>query len=296
MYTLPLTEFVPGKPIIIGITGRAGSGKTSTASGLMTNHNGRIDMLPNREKYDKIIEARNHFVTLRYDHITHALPLYEFASIRNTVSGVDVRDRQLWQIHSTLYDIFGPILPYDEFIELVYDIYSEPIEEDGKPRTFLQNVGAMCRAKYTDCFAEWVTRKIYERYAIQDRFYQEEDPDVRPQEAIQAFLISDTRFINEVKNIKSKPNSFVVKLTASNSEIKERLFDRDGKILSAEQLSHPSEMEMQTEEFDSYVDLFIDTDNVTLEEQIEIIHESLVQWIRSNVTINTLFIGEPINA
>lgn len=237
-------------PIIIGLSGQAGTGKTSVAEGIVPK--GRLN-----------IENSN-FI---WDHIFFALPLYELASIRTTVRGLRQKERQLYAIHNVVYDLYGgspigDIPDYDDLVELVYDIYSLPIEYDIKPRSFLQQAGDLCRNLDPDCFANWAIRKA-------KKMHQEylnglsEDAEKLPF----IVIISDVRFMNEAKAIKSTDNSILINFMASEGVRHERLFGRDGYLMSDEQKSHSSENEMHLVQEIS--DVIIDTDNMNVDQQVK---------------------------
>jgi len=60
-----MKNFIQGQPIIIGLAGKAGSGKTSVAESIVPK--GSFDT----NKYG-----------MKWDHLFYALPLYEMASIK----------------------------------------------------------------------------------------------------------------------------------------------------------------------------------------------------------------------
>lgn len=237
-------------PIIIGLSGQAGTGKTSVAEGIVPK--GRLN-----------IENSN-FI---WDHIFFALPLYELASIRTTVRGLRQKERQLYAIHNVVYDLYGgsPIgnIPdYDDLVELVYDIYSLPIEYDIKPRSFLQKAGDLCRSLDPDCFANWAIRKA-KKMQLDYINSLSEDSENLPF----IVIISDVRFMNEAKAIKSADNSILINFTASEKVRHERLFGRDGYSMSDEQKSHSSENEIHLVQ--ELSDVIIDTDNMNVEQQVK---------------------------
>lgn len=229
-------------PIIVGLSGLAGSGKTSTASTIISS-----------------VPAQS---LISWEHLYHAMPLYEFAAIKTKTVGIGAENRQLHLIHDLLKDLFHSKIPYDDMVELVYDIYAMPIEKEGKPRSFLQGLGTLLRSYDVDVFSHWVLNRSQQLFrqwrAISDE-EERENPFI--------VLISDLRMLNEVKNIKSTPNGLIIRFTASADVRADRLYLRDNKMLTEEQQAHETEMESQTKEFLSYVDFEINTDNITLEEQ-----------------------------
>lgn len=229
-------------PIIVGLSGLAGSGKTSTASTIITS-----------------VPAQS---TISWEHLYHAMPLYEFAAIKTKTIGQDVESRQLHVIHDMLRDLFRSTVSYEDMVELAYDIYAMPIDKEGKPRDFLQALGSLLRSYDVDVFSNWVLNRSNQLFRQWRSITDEEDRD-NPF----IVLVSDLRMLNEIKNIKNTPNGIVIRFAASEEVRSDRLYSRDSKLLTPEQQAHETEMESQTEEFLSYVDLEINTDNMTLEDQ-----------------------------
>lgn len=119
---------------IIGLAGRAGSGKTSVAETIVPK--GSFDSL----KYGA-----------KWDHIFFALPLYEMFSAKKNIEGHNKESRIKYAIHETLFDLYGRspigIIPdYDDLISKVNDIYNLKIDSsEYKPRSFLQKAGDICK-------------------------------------------------------------------------------------------------------------------------------------------------------
>lgn len=245
-------------PIILGISGLAGTGKTSVAEAIVPK--GRI--------------AQDSDIV--WDHIFYALPLYELASIKTNVRGLREKDRQLYEIHHVLYELFGgsPIgnVPdYDDLVELVYDIYSLPIESDVKPRTFLQKAGDLCREVRPDCFATWAVRKAK---MLNANYYRATPSEDRKPFVV---IISDVRFVNEAQSILNVDESILINFSASDEVRFNRLMSRDGYLMSEEQRLHKSENEM--DDIKHLAHAIIDTDNMTIEQQAAV----TVNYIRERV-------------
>ena len=242
-------SFKKQMPIIIGLAGKAGSGKTSVAEHFVPK--GSIDTFQYGYKWD---------------HIFYALPLYELASIKRSIKGVNQKNRQLYAIHDVLFNIYGGssigVLPdYNDLVSRVHKIYELDIEPEGvKPRTFLQKAGDICREGFEDCFSTWGILKsmnIYNSYyksLVED---EEENPFI--------VVISDVRFENEAKKILAQPNGVVVCFDASDETLNERILKRDGRLMSQDQQAHRSEQQIET--IKSISTCVINTDNMTIEEQ-----------------------------
>jgi dephospho-CoA kinase len=239
------------QPIIIGLAGKAGSGKTSVAENIVPK--GSIETF----RYG-----------IKWDHIFYALPLYEMASIKKNIQGFNQKRRKMYAIHDVLYDLYGgsslgDIPEYEQLTSMVNDICSMNIEPEGvKPRDFLQKAGDLCRSVSPDCFARWAIMKssrIYRSYMNQLAEEEQSHP--------MAILISDVRYPNEAEHILKQPNGIVVCFDASTETLNDRLFKRDGKLMNPEHSSHPSENGIETVK--EIATIVINTDGMSLEEQTE---------------------------
>ena len=136
-------QYYQYQPIILGLSGKAATGKTSVAEAIVPKA--------------QINSSEGPIV---WDHIFFALPLYEMVSTKTNIIGTKQQSRQLYSLHSIVYELFGnsPIgnIPdYDELINIVKTIYNTPLDQDGsKPRSFLQKMGDLCREFDPDCFAK----------------------------------------------------------------------------------------------------------------------------------------------
>lgn len=243
-----MEQFRNNQPIIIGLAGKAGSGKTSVAESIIPK--GSLDAV----KFG-----------YRWDHLFFALPLYEMASIKKNIMGINEKSRKLFALHSVLYELYGGsaignMPDYKKFVEMVYEIENLSIEPEGvKPRTFLQEAGDICRNNYPDCFAHWAIIKSYKLYT---QFCNEsEDID----NAKMAIIISDVRYPNEAEAIKKQPNGLIICFDASEETLNSRLLKRDGYVPTTIQSEHASENGI--EEVKKIADIIINTDNMSLEDQ-----------------------------
>lgn len=240
-------------PIIIGLCGKAGTGKTSVANIIVPSHTIKYD------KENKTI----------WDHTFFALPLYEMASIKRITKGEKQKERILFQLHEVLFDVFGnsPLYgapDYDNFISLVKEIESlpMPISDEIKPRDFLQKAGELCRDENEDCFTQWARRKAYQRCSslLND---QEEEGFYETYISI----ISDVRYRNEAEMIKAMPNGILIRFDASDEIRSDRLYKRDGYRMSEEQRTHKSEQVELIPE--TLLNAIINTDTMTAEQQAQ---------------------------
>jgi hypothetical protein len=243
-----ISNYNPDYPILVGLAGKAATGKTSVAEAIVPKAsfgNERDEMI--------------------WDHLFFAMPLYELFSIRTKIEGENKDSRQLYAIHETLYDIYGSsplgkVPKYADLIELVYAIYEESIYFEGsKPRTFLQKVGDYCRHYDPNCFASWGIRKAKKIYRENILSTENEVPH--------CILISDVRFKNEAEAILAEPNSFLIRFDADPEIRRERIFNRDNVYMTDDQMSHSSEKELDQIE-DSLFHI-IDSSNMTIEQQVD---------------------------
>jgi cytidylate kinase len=239
----------PDYPIVVGLAGKAATGKTSVAETIVP-----------KASFDKVRSG------VYWDHIFFAMPLYELLSIRTKIEGANSQSRKLFAIHETLYDLYGnstlgDMPNYYSFISLVDNINREPIDLNGaKPRSFLQKAGDLCRAHDPKCFAKWGVRKAYE---LRRDYVKSLEEDETPNPY--CVLVSDVRFENEAESILKLPNSMLILFEASDEVRRERVFSRDGVYMTDEQLSHKSEKEIDN--FTHLVDATIDSSSMSVEDQ-----------------------------
>ncbi len=241
---------IKNHPIIIGLCGNAGSGKTSVAEKIVPK--GSMQFVSSDTKWD---------------HIFYSLPLYEMASVKKNIKGQRENSRKLFALHEILYDVYGGcsignVPDYPDFINLVNEINALPIEsEDIKPRKFLQNAGDLCRKFDENCLSNWAINKAKKIYIETFRSSEE----LKDQNLI--VLISDVRYLNEAYQILKQPNGHVLYFDATQETLNERLLKRDGKIMSQNEISHSSEKEVS--QIKNIASAIISTNNLSLEEQTE---------------------------
>jgi dephospho-CoA kinase len=242
--------FQKNYPIIIGLAGKAGSGKTSVAESICPK--GSVVSVGSSD--------------IIWQHIFYALPLYELASIKKNIKGINERSRKMYAIHEVLYDLYGgtPIgfVPdYEILTAMVKQIESMTIESEGiKPRNFLQKVGDICREQRVTCFSDWAIMKSVKMHK---NYLAMLDEDTTPSPF--AVIISDVRFENEADSILRQPNGAIIVFDASEDTLNNRIIKRDGKPLSEEQKNHHSEKQIDV--IKQKASFILNTDNMTLEEQ-----------------------------
>lgn len=251
-------------PIIVGLAGKAATGKTSVAEGIVPK--GSINS-----------PIRN---GIFWDHIFFALPIYELASIRKNILGARQADRQLFAIHETVYDIFGKtalgsIPSYDDFTKLVKDIMDLPVDSANyKPRSFLQKAGDLCRQYDPECFAKWGILKatrLFFQYTRTELYEESEMP--------MAVIISDVRFKSEADSILKQPNGIIICYETSDEIRNERMMKRDGHLMTTDQKNHQSEQQM--EYIKSVSSAIIDSSTLTVEEQTEKTLDIISQYTKA---------------
>ena len=222
-----MQNYNPEYPIIVGLAGKAATGKTSVAEAIVPK-----------------ASFSNEREGMVWDHIFFAMPIYEFYSIRTKIEGIDAESRKLFATQETLYDLYGgsPIggVPdYDTFIELNRKIAATSMTDGGlKPRSYLQKIGDYCREHDEKCFAKWGIRKAGKIHREHIKYSGEED--IKPH----CILISDVRFLNEAEAILASPNGMIIMFEASDDIRKDRILSRDGVIMTEEQMSHKSEQQI----------------------------------------------------
>ena len=253
-------------PLVVGLVGIAGSGKTSTANAIAPT--AKIEHSPKGDS------------SIIWDHLYFALPLYRMANAKQQISGPKAEDRIAYEIHATLVDAFGsnPLFgapSYDQLVHMVNEIKAIPTPETGKPRHFLQYVGTdICRAYDPDVWVKWVERTIRSRYLEHLRDFSDEDK-LDQQIPHCGIIVSDCRFRNEVDMITSQPNGVLIKLNISAGRAIERQIRRDGGIsISDEQSLHASEQDIQMVPEEAY-DAIIDVDYLDFKSQVEAVKEAI---------------------
>lgn len=275
----------PNAPIIVGLAGQAGVGKTITAQHLsptaqvITNtcvcghgaleHMDNIDIIPSCTLCD--CRGINYTGAIHWTHLFFALPIYRIVTARQKITGDNARNRILYEIHEAIVDLFGrsplysAIKNYDDLIELVRYVASIPCEPPGeKARTFMQEFGSLCREYDESVFVNWINRKIQEEY----REFIREYPEDRYPGLRLGIVLSDIRFPNEATCVTDHPNGRMYKFTASPEVIRARLYDRDGKVLSEAQANHESEQSLALIPDDTF-DEIIDTSDFTVSQQAQ---------------------------
>ena len=256
-------------PIILGLAGRAGTGKTTVANILAP----KSQFSSNGELVPEVIadlEVPVFENTLVWDHRFFAMPLYKLVSIRQGTEGNMQRDRVLYQIHETLVQLFSgsPLYgapPFDDLVELTHHVAELDLPAEGKPRKFLQDVGTLCRSYDPDCFVKYARKSIYQDFIEKKTTFEREqamkaleDPDSPEKVFGYICIVSDVRMENEAKFVHEEPNGVLVRFDASPEVREERLTTRDG--------SAPQNLNHITEQMDinpDYYDYVIDTDNLS---------------------------------
>lgn len=241
----------PNYPIVVGLAGMAATGKTSAAEAIVPKAS--------------FASSKGGVV---WEHIFFAMPIYEFFSIRTKIEGTNSESRKLFNIHETLYDLYGSsplgnIPDYESFVALTKAIANKPLSFAGsKPRSFLQEVGDLCREPDPACFAKWGVRKSYQLFREYTKSISDEE-----EEKPYCILISDVRFQNEAEAILKLPNSMLIVYDASPEVRKDRIFNRDGVYMTDEQMSHKSEKEIEI--FASSASAVIDSSSMSVEQQAQ---------------------------
>lgn len=271
----------PDEPLVLGICGEAGSGKTTTATKIA-------------------IPVAMHVIggdspstpppLYHWEHLYFALPLYRMATARQNIIGDDAFSRQCYEIHDTLLEVFGRSLDYDELVDTVYEIAELPCEPEGKPREFLQLVGTdICRTLDEHCWVKWMKYKILSDYRAFGREQQRaeelwdlESPDKPFTSPRWGVVVSDVRFPDEAEMVTDQPNGLMVRLTCDPAVRLDRLRNRDGE----DQVTNTAHISENSIDLIPNFDLVLDTTHITLNEQTEQIL----------ALVNNFIQGEPVHA
>jgi len=280
-------RFDPELPIVLGLGGISGTGKTTTANGISPP--------------SKVAQTWHEEPTVTWDHLYFALPLYRMVTARQSIEGGQSYDRMAYEIHETLVESLGnsPLYgapSYDDLVQMVYEIMETPCPREGKPREFLQQVGTeLVRGYDKDAWVKWMDRKIKKDFqsfladqqAAENRREIMETPPpgcecgiVTDEGSFQPYygvVISDCRFENEVKFVHDYPNGIAIKLTASPEVIEERQRKRDGYAMEDAHKTHSSETSLTTIP-DEWYDEIINTDNMTIQDQVEYIKQIVTNF------------------
>lgn len=259
-------------PIIVGIAGKAGTGKTTVANMLAP----KSQFSSNGETVDPELVADLQVPlfenTLFWDHRFFAMPLYKLVSIRQGTEGDKKHDRILYQIHEVLVQLFSgsPLYgapPYGHLVDMTMQIANMDLPAEGKPRKFLQDVGAMCREADPDCFVKYTKKSIYQDFIEKRQAFEREqvmkaleDPDTPEKWYKYICIVSDVRMENEAEFIHSEPNGILVRFDASPYVREERLTKRDGHPPQKSLSNHITE---QLDFSEDLVDHIIDTDDLS---------------------------------
>lgn len=255
-----MEEFNPTQPIVLGIAGESATGKSTVADALAPQ--AQITGLGAQK--------------IKWSHLFYAMPLYELAAIRRTTEGTLARDRQQYQIHNVLVDLFGksPLFGaprYDDLIIMVKQICDMQFPLDGeKPREFFQKVGDLCKSEKQDVFVSWMMWKINEEYS---RFmaeapkpdYEDDEPDAK--ESYFGVVISDIRYEREAQLVKAHNNGILLRLEADDEVRAARQANRDGFVMAPEHKGHNSETSLEQIPRDWY-DEIIDTTELSIKEVV----------------------------
>ena len=235
--------------IYIGLSGLAGSGKTTTAD-LLAPSVGQF--------YHDPALAKPEIFT----HFTLAAPIYDMVGIMRGTEGDGKKDRILHQLHEIIYSLIGSRLSYNEFYDLVNDVATWPVGTsfDAKPRKFMQDIGDLLRSVYEDCFVSHMINKVYrDTAAVDDDYYA-----MGAEPPIHYAVISDIRYANEMEKLRDSAQVIMVKLDVSFDIANQRILDRDDVAMTKEQWDHPTEAGFPDDEFD----LIINTDELTKAEVV----------------------------
>lgn len=227
-------------PIVIGLSGLPGTGKSTVANGLVPNMAVRID-----EKTDTV-----------WDCLRFSVPCKAIVNIRTQVTGEDAIDRQLYQVMNVYLDLFGSPLfggpKFEELVELTY----ESLELSMGQRELSQAIGAMCRSHQPEVFSQWMRKKINNRFKL----FEEHSTHI--------IIIPDANYPEDTDMIRAQPNGLVIDLCASDEMRDERLNERDDLSFVKNEYDARLEELHQSITYDTQVD----TTDLSKEDQLITVH------------------------
>ena len=253
-------------PIVIGLAGKAGTGKTSVAN--------RIAPIAQTfgfdEKQDVITFPLKDYKIL-WDHMSFAEPLHEIVTAKQKITGADAQDRQAYAILDVLLRVFGrnPLWgapPFKDLIKIVNTAAGWHLDPDLKPRAFMQWLGTdVCRKHDPDCWVRTLKTSLRAKY--QQFLTEQDDDEIVNYTSPDNFgvVISDLRFPNEVEAIRTYQHGYVIRFDASDDVREARLISRDG-VAQSEHSGHASETALDSLS-DNTFSAIINTDGMDVTSQ-----------------------------
>lgn len=230
--TTDIRLFNSNEPIYLGISGRAGTGKSIIAGAIAPFAKFGITLITDDDP-----------APMHWDHYSFSAPLYSLASMKNKVNGWRAEDRVKYEILNLLLKVFGDnpmvgAIPYNDLNMLVHEIYQFQITSEGKPRDFLEKYGDRFRSLDDKCLIRFLKKAIDERILLFNKeieYDRNTFKEMRPDELVDALeprhygaLIVDVRTEDEARWILEHENGLLVKLVADDPVRKSRVIDRDG--------------------------------------------------------------------
>jgi cytidylate kinase len=269
------TIFNDSKPIILGIAGKAGTGKSTIGSYLAPM--GRIA--------SSFQQENEGFYPIFWDHLSFAMPLYRISSIRTGIQGSNRDDRIKYEILDTVLDSFGksPLFgapPFQNLIQMVNQLATYPCPQDGsKPRAFLQYAGDVFREEDSHVLIKLMARKIRD---INTRFRQDVDQVLADHDEegtdevlipkVPGIVVTDVRTRDEAAFLLQQENIILIKLECDDATRFARLSERDGEgIETLTTRNHETEQQLNTIP-DDWFNVIIDTTEMDATEMVTVIH------------------------
>lgn len=259
-------------PVVVGIAGKAGTGKTTIAHTISPPANLSLDINDGRE--------------ILWDHMFFAMPLYALVGVKDKTEGPNSLNRIAHTVHQQLYDLFrcSDLPSYPELVQLVERIVEYPLpQSDVKPRSFLQDVGTWCRELQDNCFTEYMRYRILDIHRgfladikrNQERSFIEELTSLPEHTPTYVMMVSDVRYPNEADVVRTFENGIVIQLECDDEERLRRLAHRDGGLMTTDQSNHSSEHSLE----DISPDFVLDTTKLTKVEQAQAVKDMVKQYL-----------------
>lgn len=268
----------------VAIAGKAGTGKT-TASNILTaaslttrdgtKQSAEASLLSGVAAYEGGTDDN----VYGWDKTIFAAPLKELIGIKESLSGRDMADRRLYQIHNIVSALYnhsplygGP--SYKELVKLVKAIDDLPLGSyDDNYRTFQQTTADMIRENDPDAFVNAVYKKAMSK--ISDVNEDIEDFEEEGLAYHRILIVGDLRYDNEAEMITNKLKGLIYELKASKEVRKYRLEQRDGSTIARANAKHSSEKKIDK----SYIHMSINTDDLLPSQVAKLIREDIYKQI-----------------
>lgn len=206
-------RYQPERPIHLGITGVACTGKTTLANALAPQV--------------RIVMDGDELGGIWWEHVSIGAPFHEMAAVLQTIEGEQREERVRYALHAILAELVNPAnsvnVTYDDLVDLVRDLSAWNLSGT-KPRAFMQWASSRVRFMDPGCL---ITSTIRRMRVAEARFrtQQEADEEAGRESPVFGIVVSDVRIQDQYDMIRAQPNNLMIRLTAPPSVLEERRVD-----------------------------------------------------------------------